>query len=240
MQNDLVQDIALLLSYTMQDFPDVEKMVSPIPEVSKDGISIKNTMYKTPVLRKMHLELAEINNMRILHCVLFPDVHYKLPIFGCDIVANEKTVTAAIVDLSPVHGIPETFYNSIRDISNKVSFSGKRPLPLWGDEIFSPYCKFASLKEEEDMANFYCIVLHYLNLYRQAVLDAKRDTFWVDVMKRIDDQTWYCKSQKKNDKTRGILKSWFDEEFADMYMNEVLFDEPNIKSIPSPSFEGPY
>ena len=60
MQNDLVQDIALLLSYTMQDFPDVEKMKSPIPEVSKEGISIKNTMYKTPVLRKMHLELAEI------------------------------------------------------------------------------------------------------------------------------------------------------------------------------------
>ena len=43
MQNDLVQDIAVLLSYTMQDIPGVEKMVSPIPEVSKDGISIKNT-----------------------------------------------------------------------------------------------------------------------------------------------------------------------------------------------------
>ena len=240
MQNDLVQDIALLLSYTMQEFPDAEKMVSPIPEVIKGKLTIKNTMYKNPVLRKMHLELAEINDMRILHCVLFPDVHYKLPIFGCDIVANDKTVTAAIVDVSPVHGVTETFYNNIRDISNKVSFSGKRPLPLWGDEIFSPYCKFTSLKEDEDMANFYCIVLHYLNQYRQEVLNAKRDTFWVDVMKRIDDQTWYCQSQKKNDKTRGILEHWFDKEYADMYMNEVLFDEPDIKSIPSPSFEGPY
>ena len=25
-------------------------------------------------------------------------------------------------------------------------------------------------------------------------------------MKRLDDQIWYCKQQKKNDKTRGILK----------------------------------
>ena len=240
MQNDLVQDIALLLSYTMQDFPDVEKMKSPIPEVSKEGISIKNTMYKTPVLRKMHLELAEINNMRILHCVLFPDVHYNLPIFGCDIVANEKTVTAAIVDVSPVHGVPETFYNSIRDISNKVSFNGKRPLPLWGDEIFSPYCKFTRLTEEVDKANFYCIVLLYLKEYRDRVLSTKRDTFWVNTMKRLDDQIWYCESQKRNDKTRAILEKWFDTEWTDKYMNEVLFDEPNLKSISRPSFEGPY
>jgi phycocyanobilin:ferredoxin oxidoreductase len=60
------------------------------------------------------------------------------------------------------------------------------------------------------------------------VLDSKKDTFWVNVMKRLDDQIWYCKQQKRYDKTRGILKQWFDKDFADMYMNEVLFDEPKI------------
>ena len=65
MQNDIVQDIAVMLSYAMQDMPDVEPLESSLPEVEKDGLVIKNTMYKAPGLRKMHLELAEINDMKI-------------------------------------------------------------------------------------------------------------------------------------------------------------------------------
>ena len=76
MQNDIVQDIAVLLSYTMQDLPDVEPLKSSIPEVKKDDLIIKNTMYKTPKLRKVHLELAEIKGMKILHCVFFPEPVY--------------------------------------------------------------------------------------------------------------------------------------------------------------------
>ena len=157
MQNDIVQDLALMLSYTMQDMPDVEPLESSLPEVEKDGLVIKNTMYKAPGLRKMHLELAEINDMKILHCVFFPEPSYNIPIFGCDIVANSKTVTAAIVDVSPVYGFDN--WKEIREISNNFNFSGKRPLPLWGDEIFSPFCKFVRLTEDIEMANFYCVVL---------------------------------------------------------------------------------
>ena len=51
MQNDIVQDIALMLSYAMQDMPDVEPLESSLPEVEKDGLVIKNTMYKAPGLR---------------------------------------------------------------------------------------------------------------------------------------------------------------------------------------------
>ena len=226
---DLVQDIALLLTYTIQDFPDVEPLESHFPEVKKDGLIIKNTMYKSPVLRKMHLELAEIDGMKILHSVLFPDPHYKLPIFGCDIVATEKAVTAAIVDVSPVYGVDDKFYKEIGDISKNFNFKGRRPLPLWGDDIFSPFCKFTRLNEDIDMANFYCLVLNYLCVFRDAALSAKRDSFWVDNMKRLDDQVWYCESQKKNDKTRGILEKWFDKDWTDTYMNEVLFDAPCLK-----------
>ena len=155
---DFVEDVAVLLTYAMQDLPDVKKVKCPLHEVKKEGLIIKNTMYKSPVLRKMHLELAEINEMRILHCVLFPDPHYPLPIFGCDVVASKEQVTAAIVDVSPVHGVPDNFWSGIREVSNEYHFQHKRPLPLWGDEIFSPYCKFTRLKEEIDIANFYCVI----------------------------------------------------------------------------------
>ena len=232
---ELTDDISGLILSTIEDLPDVKPLPSIHGTVEKDGLTIRNRMYKTRELRKIHIEEAEIGGIKILHCVFFPDPHYALPIFGCDIVSNGKVVTAAIVDVSPVYGVGEEFYREIRDLSNNFSFSGKRPLPLWGDEIFSPYCKFTRLTEEIDKANFYCIVLLYLKEYRNRVLSTKRDTFWVNTMKRLDDQIWYCESQKKNDKTRGILEHWFDKEYADMYMNEVLFDEPSIKSIPSTS-----
>ena len=223
---ELTEDIGGLILSTIEDLPDVETLPNLV--VEKDGLTIRNRMFKTPELRKMHIEEAEIGGIKILHCVFFPDPHYPLPIFGCDIVANDTIVTAAIVDVSPVHGVPDTFYKGVRELSNEYNFKGKRPLPLWGDEIFSPYCKFTKLSEEIDIANFYCIILHYLTFFKEGVLDAEKDTFWVNVMKRLDDQIWYCKQQKRNDKTRGILKHWFDEEFAEMYMNEVLFDEPSI------------
>ena len=226
---ELTEDIGGLILSTIEDLPDVEPLPSIHGTVEKDGLTIRNRMFKTPELRKIHIEEAEIGGIKILHCVFFPDPHYALPIFGCDIVSNGKTVTAAIVDVSPVYGVGEEFYREIRDLSIKFTFSGRRALPLWGDEIFSPYCKFTRLTEEIDKANFYCIVMHYLGIFRHYVEIATRDTFWVNTMRRLDDQIWYCESQKKNDKTRGILEKWFDKEWTDKYMNEVLFDPPCLK-----------
>ena len=226
---DLIDDISAMLQRAIDDIPDVEPLDSPHKEVKKDGLVIRNRMYKSPKVRKLHIEEAEIGGIRILHCVFFPDPHYNLPIFGCDIVSNGKVVTAAIVDLSPVHGVDDNFYRPIREISNEFTFSGRRPIPLWGDEIFSPYCKFQRLTEAIDQANFYCVVLLYLKEYRDLVKNTNRGTFWVDTMKRLDDQIWYCESQKKNDKTRGILEKWFDKDWTDTYMNEVLFDAPCLK-----------
>jgi len=223
---DLVKDMALMLSYAMQDIPDVEPLENSLSEVEKDGLIIKNTMYKAPGLRKMHLELAEIGGIKILHCVFFPDPSYNLPIFGCDVVANNKVVTAAIVDVSPVDGFDT--WDEIREISNNFNFSGKRPLPLWGDEIFSPYCKFTRLTEEIDMANFFCLVQNYLVVYLKCIRETKKDTLWINTMKRLDDQIWYCQSQKKNDKTRNILLKYFDEEWVNNYMDNILFDEPTV------------
>ena len=82
MQNDIVQDIAISLSYVMQDLAGVEPLESSVPEVKKEDLVIKNTMYKTPKLRKVHLELAELDKLKILHSVFFPDPNYNLPIFG--------------------------------------------------------------------------------------------------------------------------------------------------------------
>ena len=226
---DLVEDLSSLIIQMMESFPDVEPLESPIPEVKRDDLNITNKMWKCPALRKMHLELADLKGLKILHSIFYPDPRYNLPIFGCDIVSTGKVVTAAIVDVSPITGFDD--WDEIREVSNNFNFKERRPLPLWGDSIFSPYCKFTRLSEDIDMANFYCVVLHYLGTFRRAVLESKPDPNWVNTMKRLDDQVWYCESQKKNDKTRGILENLFDKDWARNYIDTVLFDIPTTNEL---------
>ena len=223
---NLVKDISSMLSYTMKDFPDIEPLESSFSEVERDDLIITNEMYKTPKLRKIHLEVANIGKLKILHSVFFPNPKYDLPIFGCDVVQNEKIVTAAIVDISPITGA-EHVYDKLCTISNNFRFKERRPLPLWGDEIFSPFCKFVRLTEDIEMANFYCIVLEYLSVFCEAVRDAELDTDWIKETRRMDDQIWYCNQQKKNDKTRGILEKFFGKQWAENYIDTILFDKPN-------------
>ena len=146
-----------------------------------------------------------------------------------DIVQNEKVVTAAIVDVSPITGT-EHVYEKLCTISNNFRFKEKRPLPLWGDEIFSPFCKFVRLTEDIEMANFYCVVLEYLSVFFESVRDAELDPDWIKEVRRMDDQIWYCTQQQKNDKTRGILENVFDKQWAENYIATVLFDKPTCKT----------
>jgi len=228
MSRSIVEDVSDLIRQVVQELPGFEKMDNEYPEIDHEQVHIVNEMWKSTGLRKIHLETGKAQGMDVLHCVLFPDPRYNIPIFGCDIVATPATVTAAIVDVSPVYGA-ERVYPDIARVANNFTFKHKRPLPLWGDDIFSPHCKFMRLKSEIDKANYYCVVSLYLRIFCDVVRDAKHDHFWPNVMRRIDDQIWYCQSQKKNDKTLAVLSKWFDKEFAEKYIDTILFDEPDAK-----------
>jgi phycocyanobilin:ferredoxin oxidoreductase len=43
---------------------------------------------------------------------------------------------------------------------------------------------------------------------------------------RWQGQLRYCKQQKQNDKTRRVLEKAFNPEWADRYIEELLFDDP--------------
>jgi len=63
---------------------------------------IENEFHKAKGFRKIHIEVAEFSkNLKILHCVFFPDPKFDIPIFGMDFVKINDIVSAAIVDLSP-------------------------------------------------------------------------------------------------------------------------------------------
>ena len=101
-----------------------------------------------------------------------------------------------------------------------------RNLPEWG-EIFSPWCKFVRLDEDE-YDKFLLMCSDYLEVFCHIVRTAERETEWQKTMRRYDDQLWYCTSQMKNKKTEAVLSQWFDNSWATKYIQNVLFDKPKL------------
>jgi len=225
----IVNDLADIIRKHQETLPNIEEMDvdDKFREVYKDTddgkLTIENEMHMCTGLRKVHMEIATLGPLDILHCIWYPDPEFNLPIFGADIVANKKIVTAAITDISPVDDLCHPIYEDIEDISRYYSFKHNREIPAWGN-IFSPYCKFARLDDEEDIDVFCNVVNEYLDVYVGAVWKATMDSRGAE--QRWVAQSDYCTNQRKNDKTRKILEAYFGTRWADQYINEVLFDEP--------------
>ena len=104
--------------------------------------------------------MAEFSkNLRILHCVFFPDPKFDIPIFGMDLVKINDIVSAAIVDLSPASRNQGVKYEKSLSEVDKSSFTSLREIPNWG-EIFSKNVFFASLKNKSEKNDFCKIVIN--------------------------------------------------------------------------------
>ena len=185
---------------------------------------IENEFHKAKGFRKLHIEVAEFSrNLKILHCVFFPDPHFDIPIFGMDLVKVNEIVSAAIVDLSPVSKNQNTKYDKLVPKVDKNIFSSWREIPKWG-KIFSKNVIFASLKEESEKESFCYIVDQYLNILIELSKETQPDVDEEIIRERIDYQKNYCIQQMKNDKTSMVLQKYFDEEWVEDYIKNVLFD----------------
>jgi phycocyanobilin:ferredoxin oxidoreductase len=193
-----------------------------------EKLVIENCCYQTSQFRKLHLELAKVGtNLDILHCVMFPKPEYALPMFGCDIVAGRGGVSAAIVDLSPINPertLPSNYRGALQALPN-LEFTQQRELPEWGD-IFSDYCLFVRPSNATEESQFLTRVGDFLRSHCQLAVAAnpvspdERDL-------NLAGQHYYCTKQQKNDKTRRVLEKAFGTDWADKYMNLVLFDLPS-------------
>ncbi len=187
-----------------------------------ERLVIENRCYQTPQLRKLHLELARVgNSLDILHCVVFPNPDYALPVFGCDIVSGRGQISAAIVDLSPVETtLPDTYISGLKPLQH--TFAQPRELPAWGS-IFSPYCVFIRPQDASEEQTFYELTKAYLKLHCQTAAVTLPSANSAD---RLKGQRHYCRQQLQNDKTRRILEKAFGEVWAERYFSTVLFDLP--------------
>lgn len=192
-----------------------------------EKLVIENLCYQAPQFRKLHLELAQVGNgLDILHCVMFPNPEYALPIFGADIVGGRGgAVSAAIADLSPVNAersLPVKYAQALSALPD-LNFSQPRALPEWAD-IFSEFCLFVRPMGELEEQAFLQRVRDFLTLHCQIASETQPLTSELEVASAIAGQQYYCEKQQQNDKTRRVLEKSFGAEWADRYMTTMLFD----------------
>lgn len=189
-------------------------------------LTIENHCYQTPQFRKLHLELAQIENgLDILHCVMFPNPNYALPIFGVDLVGSRGGMSAAIADLSPINAertLPMRYQQALSTLS-KLPFSQPRALPEWGD-IFSEYCLFIRPIGPQEEDRFLNRALEFLTLHCQIAKTEMSLSSSLDITKVMAGHRQYCTKQRQNDKTRRVLEKSFGPEWTDRYMDTMLFD----------------
>jgi phycocyanobilin:ferredoxin oxidoreductase len=137
-------------------------------------------------------------------------------------------VSAAIVDLSPVgEALPAAIAEALA-ARPRPAFSQVRELPPWGS-IFSPHVLFVrpvSEAEEqafvEEVATFLGVLAEVANVSPSQAHDHPA------TVARWQGQLRYCKQQKQNDKTRRVLEKAFNPQWADRYIEELLFDDPTL------------
>jgi phycocyanobilin:ferredoxin oxidoreductase len=192
-----------------------------------ERLTIENHCYQTPQFRKLHLELAQVGqNLDILHCVMFPNPDYPLPIFGTDLVGNRNSgISAAIVDLSPIspdRTLPKPYQQGLSSLA-APEFSQPRALPDWGD-IFSEFCLFVrpSSAAEEDL--FLERASHFVTLHCQIASQTVPLQADTDIAQVLAGQQNYCNKQRQNDKTRRVLEKSFGPDWTERYMTTMLFD----------------
>ena len=185
---------------------------------------IENEFHQARGFRKLHIESAEFSkNLKILHCVFFPDPKFDIPIFGMDLVKINDLVSAAIVDISPVSKKFSKKYDNLLSKVDKQGFTSIRKIPDWGN-IFSKYVFFASLKDEDEQNSFCRIVDQYLSILIKLSKETNPDVDKQIIKERIFYQRNYCNQQMKNEKTSMVLLKYFDKEWVDKYIKQVLFD----------------
>ncbi len=231
-QHPLIRQLADRIESTWQQHLNLSPYQIPhdlgYVEGSLEGerLVIENRCHQTPQFRKIHLELAQVGkNLDILHCVMFPNTDYDVPIFGADIVCGRGAISAAIVDLSPVNrdrSLPVSYQRALFELP-AVNFSQVRDLPAWGD-IFSDYCLFIRPTDAAEEAAFLEYVLSMLSIHCQVASQSEPATAAPEIATILAGQKYYCDRQQQNDKTRRVLEKSFGTEWADRYMTTMLFD----------------
>ena len=201
--------------YTLTELPLPEGID---PEIVGEGTTIKSYVWKSGWLRRIRLcELNLKDKFVAESLVIYPDVVLVNPIFGTEFVNAGSKRFFGTIDFHPLRN--EFFYAD--KYINK--WLGDQPNRSKNKSNIYDLNKFFSKKLwiKSDTTNFYEEYLEklelYLNRYLKMMAHPSREN-------TIDLQVQYDKHLAGTDPAYGILKTYYDQEFAEKYINTFLFD----------------
>lgn len=195
-------------------------------------------------------------NLAVLHGVALPWVDFPIPILAFDLVATAPPsgevetstlapLSLAIIDPSPVTAdgsLPPAYAEGVAALqASHPGAASNRAAPEWGAAIFSEACVLARPgKDVRAAAAFaaYAADLNALHLrfaesmVRQAgggggPLDPRSPAAPTVAAAHAR----WAEHQLRNDRTRRVLAASFGAEWADRYMETVMFDTERAAAV---------
>tara|TARA_B000000557_G_C20789763_1_gene450457 strand:+ start:1035 stop:1715 length:681 start_codon:yes stop_codon:yes gene_type:complete len=189
------------------------------PEVIDEGSSIKSYLWKTQGwLRRIRLCELNLKGKFIAESlVIYPDITLINPIFGTEFVNAGGKRFFGTIDFHPLQN--DYFY--YEKYVNK--WLEDQPDRTKNKSNIYDLNKFFSKKLwiKSDKSNFYEEYLEKLELY------LRRYTKMMALPNHSNSlvlQKEYDKHLAGTDPAYGILKTYYDQEFAEKYINTFLFD----------------
>ena len=201
--------------YNLQELPLPEWLEA---EVGSEGASIKSYVWKSGWLRRVRLcELNLKDKFVAESLVIYPDWTLINPIFGTEFVNAGGRRFFGTIDFHPLQN--DYVYND-QYINNHL---GDQPDRSKNKSNIYDLNKFFSKKLwiRSDKTNFYEEYLESLEVYLKRYLKMMAKPRHENAREL---QGQYDKHLAGTDPALGILKNYYDKEFAEKYIHEFLFD----------------
>lgn len=203
-------------------FPDAEplKLPSWLDEEVKEGKSIiKSYIWKADKIRKIRLcELDIEDKFKAETLVVYPDFFYDVPILGTEYlkISNKKYFGA--VDLHPLKTNSQYEEKYIQKYLGDLPDRSKNTSKIYDlNKFFSK--KFWIKKQPEDFyEEYFEVVSKYLNRFKDCLYSSEKTT------SVFEDHIKYDAHLSTTDPAYGILKSYYNKDFAEKYIDTFLFD----------------
>lgn len=221
---DTLIDIKDYMIETLNDFGQ-ERSDEDMERFNQEGWI--NRVWVGDNFRRAHIDIVdarESKKLLMMHVCIFPDLTSDSPIFGFDVIAGEKKMTGAFLDLSPSTNPDHQMIKDFAELTSRLEWKRERELPDWGKAIFSDGMIAAgnvNTQEEADRIGRLARLMfhHYL-------LSLQFSRWNEDIQKVRDAHNRYAYYQKQNPHTPRVMKSLgLNEEDVDVFIQDVLFPE---------------
>jgi phycocyanobilin:ferredoxin oxidoreductase len=185
-------------------------------------VRIESRAYRSERIRYARFATVSGQNLDIGNALCLPALDVGLPIFGADLVAIRQDAAMIAADLSPTSRSGSAYAALLTTLTKLHEKHSHLPsggdLPAWCTDWFSPYplyTRFPPAVADRAMAAFDAWVSTYVTIATADDLHPPANA--------VDVQRGYLRAHREDDKGLGMLGKMFGVDWADEYLDTVLF-----------------